>query len=95
MSGAGESLEDWIEYQDNEIQGAKENLQDRLNHIQSDAVVSGVLDGENIQGHGNERLEAYLEGYVDALGYSVECVERIDNLVKYVENHIDREDEGE
>jgi len=75
---------DWQEYQQNEIDGAKEDIEDRLEHI-SGRVQDGVLDGEMLNERQNKRLQAYLEGYADALQYSKRRVERIDNLVRYVD----------
>lgn len=77
--------EEWIEYQQNEIDGAKEEISDRMEHL-TGRVSHGILEGEFIQENQNERAEAYLEGYGDALEYAVTRVEKIDNLVKYAES---------
>jgi len=83
----GDSIDDWIEYQDNEIAEAQEDIEDRLQHL-TGRVRDGMLGGECLQEHENSRLEAYLQGYADALQYASGRVERIDNLVKYAERHI-------
>jgi len=84
MSGGDKSDtgKDWVEYQQTEIDEAKEEIGTRLEHIAS-TVADGLLDGEEIQEHQNSRIEAYLEGYADALEYAAGRVERINNLAKY------------
>ena len=74
--------QDWVKYQQTEIDGRKEEIGTRLEHIAS-TVHGGLLEGEKLQEHQNSRIEAYLEGYADALEYAAGRVERIDNLAKY------------
>ena len=90
MTEVGDDDQDWYQYQQNEIDGAKENIEDRLEHV-AGRVYDGLLDGEKLNEHQNSRLEAYLEGYADGLDYAHDQVERIDNLVKYV----DQDGEGD
>lgn len=90
--GDDEGWTEWIEYQQNEIDGAKDDIGDRIQHIASRAG-HGILEGEFIQEHQNDRAEAYLEGYADALEYAATRVEKIDNLVKYAESAATEDDE--
>jgi len=77
---------DWIEYQQNEIDTAAEAVGDRLEAVASD-YNHGLLSGAYIQERQNERLEAYLEGYTDALEYASQEIDGIDNLVQYAIDH--------
>ena len=81
----GQTIEDWIEYQQNEIDKAKSDIEDRRDHL-GDYRQDGLLDGEFVNYRDNEHLKHYLQGYADALDFAAERVEYIDNLVKYVEN---------
>jgi len=74
--------QDWVKYQQTEIDGTTEEIGTRLEHIAS-TVHDGLLEGKKLQEHQNSRTEAYLEGYADALEYAAGRVERIDNLAKY------------
>lgn len=76
---------EWIEYQQNEIDGAHERIKDRMAHV-SGAVENGILTATHVQEHQNDRLEAYLQGYSDALEFAASEVSRIENLVKYAES---------
>jgi len=73
---------EWIEYQQNEIDGAKEAIIDRRAAV-SDKVEHGLLEGSFITEHDNTKLKAYLEGYSDALEFAANEVDRIENLAKY------------
>jgi len=85
---------DWEQYQQNEIDGAAEDIETRLNHI-SGRVQDGIIDGELLNEHHNQQLKAYIEGYADALDYAHGRVERIDNLMRYATDGDDAEDEHE
>lgn len=74
--------ESWVEYQQNEIDGALDNIDDRLDHVTGD-VGKGLLDGVKLRERQNDRLQAYLEGYADALNYSGRQVETIKNLADH------------
>lgn len=78
----GDSLSDWIGYQDNEIDGAKDAIGERIKHL-AGTVDNGILQGTLIDERQNTRLKAYLEGYTDALEYAASEVDHIDNLAKY------------
>jgi len=77
-----EKEQNWVKYQQTEIDETKEELETRLEHIAS-TVHDGLLNGEKVHEHQNSRIEAYLEGYADATKYACGRVERIDNLAKY------------
>lgn len=81
---SGQTIEDWFEYQQNEIDEAKEDIEDRRDHL-TDYRGDGLLDGEFANERDNKQIKKYLEGYADALDYAAERVEYIDNLVRYVE----------
>jgi len=83
----GQTIEDWIEYQQNEIDKAKDDIEDRRDHL-GDYRQDGLLDGQFVNSTGNQELKMYLEGYADALDFAAERVEYIDNLVKYVESAV-------
>jgi len=87
-----EDWTDWIEYQDTEIDEAQEEIENRLRHING-RVQDGMLDGEMLNEHQNKRLQAYMEGYADALQYAKRRVERIDNLVKYAKSMAESDQE--
>jgi hypothetical protein len=74
--------QDWVKYQQTEIDEAKDEIGTRLEHIAA-TYHDGLLEGEKFQGLQNSRIEAYLKGYADALEYAAGRVERIDNLAKY------------
>jgi hypothetical protein len=82
----------WQEYQQTEIDEAKEEIEDRIEHI-GGRVQQGILDGVMLDQPHNDRFQAYLEGYIDALRYSKSRVERIRNLVKYAESAADADDD--
>ena len=88
----GEDLEDWIEYQQNEIDGAKEDIENRREHI-GNYRQNGLLDGDFVNHRDNEEMKYYLQGYADALEFASERITRIDNLVKYAERHIEPDTE--
>lgn len=71
------------EYQENEIDTALSNVNDRMEHL-SGRVSRGILNGELIQEHQNRRLEAYLEGYADALEFAAHEIDSIQNMAKYL-----------
>jgi hypothetical protein len=79
-----EQEQDWVKYQQSEIDETKEEIGTRLEHIAS-TYHDGLLEGEKLQEHQNSRIEAYVEGYADALEYAAGRVERIDNLAKYAQ----------
>ena len=81
----GQSIEDWVEYQQNEIDKAKDDIEQRRKHL-GNYRQDGLLDGDFVNTHDNKLIKHYLQGYADALEYAAERVEYIDNLVKYVEN---------
>ena len=81
----GQTIDDWIEYQQNEIDKAQSDIEDRRNHL-GDYRQDGLLDGDFANHRDNEHLKHYLQGYADALDFAAERVEYIDNLVKYVDN---------
>jgi len=81
MTRADEPME-WIEYQQNEIDGAKNNIQQRQRHV-SGEVGYGILSSSIVNDHQHSQTKAYLEGYADALEFALNEVERIDNLAKY------------
>lgn len=76
---------DWVQYQQNEIDGAHDQIKDRMAHV-AGTVDNGILTSTHVQEHQNDRLEAYLEGYSDALEFAAKEVGQIDNLVKYAES---------
>jgi hypothetical protein len=82
---------DWHEYQQNEIDEAYDDINDRLNHL-SGRVQDGMLDGELLNEHQNKRLQAYMEGYADALQYAQRRVERIENLAQYAQEDTPSDD---
>jgi len=92
-----DSPEYWIQSQQTEIDSALEDIGDRRTQL-TGRLQDGILDGDALQNHGNERLEAYLQGYADALGFAAGRVESIDNVVKYAVEHINSDasdgDEG-
>ena len=78
-----EEPSDWEEYQQNEIDAVWCEVKERWQHIENNYQQNGILDGEFVGGHHNERLESYLQGYADALYFAAEEIERIDNLAVY------------
>lgn len=76
-------LEETIDYQQTEIDTAKANIEDRLEHI-SGRVRFGILQADKLQEHQNQRVEAYLEGYADALAYAAREVDQIQNIVEHL-----------
>lgn len=76
-------VDEVTEYQQNEIDGALDAIQGRLDHISTQRG-PGLLNGVKLREHQNDRLEAFLEGYCDALNFAASEVENISNLVKYV-----------
>lgn len=80
-SGEADEM-DWVQYQQNEIDNALDSIRTRFDHVAS-GVHRGILEGTRIQEHQNSRLEAYLEGYTDALEWAGEEVKQIDNLAGY------------
>lgn len=77
------------EYQQNALDEAAEAIGERRRHLDGTFGPQGVLDGEKIREHQNDRAEAYLEGYVDALQFAGRQVDGIQNVVKYLSPHID------
>ena len=73
---------DYEQHQQNEIDGAKADIEDRRDHL-GDYRQNGLLDGDFVNDRENERLKAYLQGYADALDFAAERVGRIDNLARY------------
>lgn len=73
---------DWEQYQQNEIDGAKADIEGRRDHL-GDYRQNGLLDGEFVNQHDNSQFKAYLQGYADALDFAAERVDRIDNLAEY------------
>jgi len=78
-------LDELQKHQQTEIEECKDRLRDRLDHVAS-GVYGGLLEGEKLQEHQNSRLEAYLEGYADALAWAGDHVDRIDNIAIYVDS---------
>lgn len=74
-------LEEQITYQRNEIEKAKEQIGQRQIHISS--ATNGILLGDELSNHENQRLQAYLQGYADALEFASAQVDSINNLAKY------------
>lgn len=72
------------EYQQTEIDEAKDAVTERLQHV-TGPWGHGLLDGERLNEHQNDRAEAYLEGYADALDFAEHRIDAIDNLVRYVD----------
>jgi hypothetical protein len=91
MSSDDLDAEEWIDIQQKEIDNAAEDLSDRRGHI-TGRVRDGLLDGDGVKHHENKRIEAYLQGYADALEFASRRVGRIDNRVKYAIAAVRRED---
>lgn len=82
--------EAWVDYQQTEIEGALDAIDGRLEHVTGD-IGKGLLDGVKLREHQNDRLQAYLEGYADALNYAGGQVEDVSNLAEYAIDSARRE----
>lgn len=78
------SPDELVEFQQNEIDSAEEAIGERIKHV-AGTVDHGLLEGSLLQEHQNDRAEAYLEGYADALEFAAREVECIQNLVGHVQ----------
>lgn len=78
----GRTAEDWIEYQQTEIDEAADAIDARHEAVASD-YNRGLLTGGHITDHENKRFKAYLQGYADALEFAAAEVDGIENLTKY------------
>lgn len=93
MTGRVNDPEDWVEFQQNQIDEAAEEIDERRQHI-GEKFSDGILNGGHLNS-GRSDLQAYLEGYADGLGYAQNRVTSIDNLAKYLVDRIEREDAAE
>lgn len=83
------------EYQQNEIDSVHDDLKTRRRHI-SGLPGHGLLDGDRMRKPQNDRAEAYLEGYADALAFAADQVVGIENMARYLpEDDEGGEDDGE
>ena len=85
---------DWVEYQQTEIDEAAEAIGTRAAAVASD-YSHGLLSGEFLADRENARLEAYLQGYADALEYASTEINDIDNLVQYAIDHAAEAEEAD